>query len=61
MSSTDSSPNRVEVDTVNVGGLDVISQEQFQVGMQATANQARAQVISDMRNRPATRRQLGMN
>ena len=60
MSSTDSSPNRIEVDTVNVGGLDVISQEQFQVGMQATAKQARAQVFSDLKNKPARRAMVGL-
>lgn len=51
---------RVEVDTVNVGGLDVVTTEQFAAGMQATAKQARAQVFSDMKNKPAVRAQVGI-
>ncbi len=59
--STETGTIRVEVDTVSVGGLDVITTEQFAAGMEATAKQARAQVFSDMRKRPATRRSLGLN
>jgi TP901 family phage tail tape measure protein len=51
---------RVQVDTVNVGGLDVVTTEQFAEGMQKTAKQARAQVFSDMKNKPSVRRKVGM-
>ena len=60
MTAMSNDPIRVEVDTVNVGGLDVITQEQFAAGMQATAKQARAQVFSDMKNKPARRAQIGL-
>ena len=51
---------KVEVDTVRVADLDVVTVEQFQAGMATTARQARAQVFSDMRNKPSTRSSLGM-
>ena len=51
---------RVEVDTVNVGGMDVVSQDQLRVATQQAASKARSDVFRDLRNRPSVRRQVGV-
>ena len=50
----------VDVKTVNVGGLDVVSTEQFAAGMEATAKKARAQVFNALKNKPAARAGVGV-
>ncbi|MDA7436727.1 tape measure protein, partial [Synechococcus sp. AH-601-B19] len=58
--SADSGDIRVSVNTVRVGDLDVITQEQFEAGMKATAKQTQAKVYRDLRNRPASRSRVGV-
>lgn len=57
--STSSGTMLVETQVIN--NVEYVSKEQLEVATAASARQARAQVFSDMRNRPATRRQLGLN
>ena len=57
--STSSGTMLVETQVIN--NVEYVSKEQLEVATAASAKQARAQVFSDMRNRPATRRQLGLN
>ena len=58
--SLNNSPVKVEVQTVRVGNMDVVSTEQFQAGMAATAKRARAQVFADLKNKPSARSAVGM-
>ncbi len=57
--STSSGTMLVETQVIN--NVEYVSKEQLEVATAASAQKARAQVFSDMRNRPATRRQLGLN
>jgi hypothetical protein len=57
--STSSGTMLVETQVIN--NVEYVSKDQLEVATAASAKKARAQVFSDMRNRPATRRQLGLN
>ena len=50
----------VDVNTIRVGSLDVVSQEQFTAGMKQTAAKARSQVFADLKNKPAARAGIGL-
>ena len=52
---------KVQVDTVNVGGLDVVSQEQLRAATQQAAAKARSDVFKDLKNKPSVRRQAGVS
>ena len=56
--STSSGTMLVETQVIN--NVEYVSKEQLEVATAASAKQARAQVFNDMRNRPSTRRQLGI-
>ena len=58
--SLTNTPVKVEVETVRIGSMDVVSTEQFQAGMAMTAKRARAQVFSDLKNKPTARNSVGM-
>ena len=50
----------IAFETYSIGGMDVVTRDEaIRIG-QESAKQAKAQVFSDMRNKPSTRRQLGM-
>ena len=50
----------ITFETYQIGNMDVVTREEAEAIGQASAQQARAQVFSDMRNRPAVRRQIGV-
>ena len=50
----------ITFETYQIGSMDVVTREEAEAIGQASAQQARAQVFSDMRNRPAVRRQIGV-
>ena len=56
--STSSSSMLIETQVIN--NVEYASVAQLEKATAASAKQARAQVFSDMKNRPATRRQLGI-
>ena len=50
----------ITFETMQIGTMDVVTREEAEAIGQASAQQARAQVFSDMRNRPSVRRQIGV-
>lgn len=60
LSASSGSTGRIQFETISIGGMDVVSREEaIQIGQQS-ADQARAKIFSDMKNRPAIRRQMGI-
>lgn len=57
---SDTSDSRITVDYMQIGGLDVITKEQFAQGMAATEKAARARVFNDLKNKPAARGRIGI-
>jgi hypothetical protein len=43
-----------------INNVSYVSEDQFQKGLRDTANRARMQTLSDLKNKPATRSQVGM-
>jgi hypothetical protein len=56
--STSSGTMLIETQVIN--NVEYASVEQVEIAAAASAEKARAQVFSDMRNKPTTRRQLGL-
>jgi tape measure domain-containing protein len=54
------SPLDVRFETYSIGGMDVVTREEAMKISEQSAKKARAQVFADMRNKPATRAQLGI-
>ena len=50
----------ITFETIQIGSMDVVTREEAEAIGQASAQQARAQVFSDFRNRPSARRQVGL-
>ncbi len=60
IASLNSNPIDVRAETTVINNVEYVTAEQFAKGMQSTARDAQARVLSDLRNRPATRAQVGM-
>lgn len=50
----------VRFETYSIGGMDVVTRDEAMKISEQSAKKARAQVFADMRNKPATRKQLGL-
>ena len=50
----------ITFETIQIGSMDVVTREEAEAIGQASAQQARAQVFGDLRNKPAARRQVGL-
>jgi hypothetical protein len=50
----------VRFETYSIGGMDVVTRDEAMKISEQSAKKARAQVFADMRNKPATRAQLGI-
>jgi len=53
-------PIRVAYDATVINNQTYVTEEQFQKGMNQTANRARTQTMRDFRNKPASRRMAGV-
>jgi hypothetical protein len=53
-------PMTVSYQSEVINNVNYVSEDQFQKGLRDTANRARMQTLSDLKNRPATRSQVGM-
>ena len=60
IASLNSNPIDVRAETTVINNVEYVTAEQFAKGMQSTARDAQARVLSDLRNRPATRARVGM-
>ena len=60
IASINSSPIDVRTETTVINNVEYVTVEQFSQGMKSTARDAQAKVLSDLRNRPATRAQVGI-
>ncbi len=60
IASINSNPIDVRAETTVINNVEYVTVEQFSQGMKSTARDAQAKVLSDLRNRPATRAQVGM-
>ena len=60
IASINSNPIDVRAETTVINNVEYVTAEQFSQGMKSTARDAQAKVLSDLRNRPATRAQVGM-
>jgi len=54
------SSDPITFETIQIGSMDVVTREEAEAIGQASAQQARAQVFGDLRNKPAARRQVGL-
>ena len=57
---SDPAPMTVSYQSEVINSVSYVSEDQFQKGLRDTANRARMQTLSDLRNKPATRSQVGM-
>ena len=55
-----SQPMNIRFDSRVINSVEYVTAEQFQKGIVQTAKETRAQVFSDMKNKPSVRRQLGI-
>jgi len=53
-------PMTVSYQSEVINNVSYVSEDQFQKGLRDTANRARMQTLSDLKNKPATRSQVGM-
>jgi predicted kinase len=53
-------PMTVSYQSEVINSVSYVSEDQFQKGLRDTANRARMQTLSDLKNKPATRSQVGM-
>jgi hypothetical protein len=53
-------PMMVSYQSEVINSVSYVSEDQFQKGLRDTANRARMQTLSDLKNKPATRSQVGM-
>ena len=60
IASINSNPIDVRAETTVINNIEYVTAQQFAQGMKSTARDAQARVMSDLRNRPATRAQVGM-
>ena len=60
IASINSNPIDVRAETTVINNIEYVTVEQFSQGMKSTARDAQARVLSDLRNRPATRAQVGI-
>lgn len=60
IASINSNPIDVRTETTVINNVEYVTVEQFSQGMKSTARDAQAKVLSDLRNRPATRAQVGI-
>jgi len=60
IASINSNPIDVRAETTVINNVEYVTVEQFSQGMKSTARDAQAKVLSDLRNRPATRAQVGI-
>ena len=60
IASLNSNPIDVRAETTVINTVEYVTAEQFAKGMKSTARDAQARVFSDLRNRPATRAQVGI-
>jgi tape measure domain-containing protein len=60
IASINSNPIDVRTETTVINNVEYVTAKQFAQGMQSTARDAQARVLSDLRNRPATRAQVGI-
>jgi hypothetical protein len=60
IASINSNPIDVRAETTVINNIEYVTVEQFSQGMKSTARDAQAKVLSDLRNRPATRAQVGI-
>lgn len=60
IASINSNPIDVRTETTVINNVEYVTAEQFSQGMKSTARDAQAKVLSDLRNRPATRAQVGI-
>ena len=60
IASINSNPIDVRTETTVINNVEYVTVEQFSQGMKSTARDAQAKVFSDLRNRPATRAQVGI-
>ena len=60
IASINSNPIDVRAETTVINNVEYVTAEQFSQGMKSTARDAQAKVLSDLRNRPSTRAQVGM-
>jgi len=60
IAAINSSPIDVRAETTVINNVEYVTVEQFAQGMKTSARDAQAKVLSDLRNRPAVRRQVGV-
>ena len=60
IASINSNPIDVRAETTVINNIEYVTVEQFSQGMKSTARDAQAKVLNDLRNRPATRAQVGI-
>ena len=60
IASINSNPIDVRTETTVINNVEYVTVEQFSQGMKSTARDAQAKVLSDLRNRPSTRAQVGI-
>ena len=60
IASINSNPIDVRAETTVINNVEYVTAEQFSQGMKSTARDAQAKVLSDLRNRPSIRRQVGV-
>ena len=60
IASLNSNPIDVRAETTVINNIEYVTVDQFAQGMKSTARDAQAKVLSDLRNRPSTRAQVGM-
>ena len=60
LGSITSGDRTIKFESMNVGGMDVVTREEAIAIGQESAKQAKAQVFSDLKNKPARRAMLGM-
>ena len=60
IASLNNNPIDVRTETTVINNIEYVTVEQFAQGMKSTARDAQAKVLSDLRNRPATRAKVGI-